>query len=175
MRHRRLTKTITSSVGLSLLLIAFCNSSLFLFAEALDMGENQLSIDRSVDIDALIPSRHRADRSYFHYPQLNSSKIQLVPELSERERWLRQSPALSRILDEGNNNNNNENVNDDAAAAAIDDAAVADDVYDDATANDDYQNQIKYICEDKTCTVNEQCTKFLFGFLEGTTDAKDNC
>eukprot|EP00577_Skeletonema_sp_RCC1716_P002988 CAMPEP_0113381122 /NCGR_PEP_ID=MMETSP0013_2-20120614/5124_1 /TAXON_ID=2843 ORGANISM="Skeletonema costatum, Strain 1716" /NCGR_SAMPLE_ID=MMETSP0013_2 /ASSEMBLY_ACC=CAM_ASM_000158 /LENGTH=913 /DNA_ID=CAMNT_0000263509 /DNA_START=139 /DNA_END=2878 /DNA_ORIENTATION=+ /assembly_acc=CAM_ASM_000158 len=144
-------------------------------AEALDMGENQLSIDRSVDIDALIPSRHRADRSYFHYPQLNSSKIQLVPELSERERWLRQSPALSRILDEGNNNNNNENVNDDAAAAANDDAAVADDVYDDATANDDYQNQIKYICEDKTCTVNEQCTKFLFGFLEGTTDAKDNC
>jgi len=176
MRNRRLTKTITSSVGLSLLLIAFCNSSLFLFAEALDMAENQLSIDRSVDIDALIPSRNRADRSYFHYPQLNSFKIQLVPELSERERWLRQSPALSRILDEGNNNNNNgdgQNFNDDAVAN--DDAAVADDVYDDATANDDYQNQIKYTCEDTTCTVNEQCTKFLFGFLEGTTDAKDNC
>ena len=32
-----------------------------------------------------------------------------------------------------------------------------------------------YACEDKTCKVNEQCTKFLFGFLEGTTDAKDNC
>ncbi|KAL3823950.1 hypothetical protein ACHAXA_007921 [Cyclostephanos tholiformis] len=31
------------------------------------------------------------------------------------------------------------------------------------------------ICYSKTCSVNEQCTKFLFGFLQGTTDAKDNC
>ena len=31
------------------------------------------------------------------------------------------------------------------------------------------------ICNSKTCTVNEQCTRFLFGFLQGTTDAKDNC
>jgi len=31
------------------------------------------------------------------------------------------------------------------------------------------------ICYSKSCTVNEQCTKFLFGFLQGTTDAKDNC
>lgn len=188
MRERRMAK---SSVGLSLLLIAYhcCSSSLITYAEALDItsshgGEGPLSIDRSVEIAALMPpSSNRAGRSYFYYPQLNSSKIQLSPELSKRERWLRQSPALSRILDEGNNNNGedgqNNNGNDNAAAAAYDDAAVADDAnlnYDDANAaNDDYQNQIKYICEDKTCTVNEQCTKFLFGFLEGTTDAKDNC
>jgi NhaP-type Na+/H+ or K+/H+ antiporter len=31
------------------------------------------------------------------------------------------------------------------------------------------------MCNSKTCTVNEQCTRFLFGFLQGTTDAKDNC
>jgi NhaP-type Na+/H+ or K+/H+ antiporter len=31
------------------------------------------------------------------------------------------------------------------------------------------------MCYSKTCSVNEQCTKFLFGFLQGTTDAKDNC
>lgn len=32
-----------------------------------------------------------------------------------------------------------------------------------------------YVCITKTCTVNELCTKFLFGFLQGTTDARDNC
>ncbi len=171
MRHRRSTKSITSTVGLSLLFIAFqcCNcSSLVAFAKALDIEEDKVSIDRSVDIDALLLPRNRAGRTYFHYPPLNSTKIQLEPELSMRERWLRQSPALSRILDEGNNNNNN--AYDDAAN---DDAAIN---YDDANDDtDDYQNQFKYMCEDKTCTVNEQCTKFLFGFLEGTTDAKDNC
>ncbi|KAL7433726.1 hypothetical protein ACHAXM_003699 [Skeletonema potamos] len=189
MRKRPLAKSITSTVGLSLLLIAYpwCSSSSIIFAEALDItsslgGDEPLSIDRSVEIAALMPpSRNRAGRSYVYYPQLNSSKIQLSPELSTRERWLRQSPALSRILDEGNGEDGqNNHGNDNAAAAAYDDAAAAaDDAtlnYDDANAaNDDYQNQIKYICEDKTCTVNEQCTKFLFGFLEGTTDAKDNC
>jgi len=189
MRKRPLAKSITSTVALSLLLIAYpwCSSSSIIFAEALDItsslgGDEPLSIDRSVEIAALMPSsRNRAGRSYVYYPQLNSSKIQLSPELSTRERWLRQSPALSRILDEGNGEDGqNNHGNDNAAAAAYDDAAAAaDDAtlnYDDANAaNDDYQNQIKYICEDKTCTVNEQCTKFLFGFLEGTTDAKDNC
>ena len=199
MRKQRLVaKSTTSMVGLSLLIVAYhcCSSSFIIFAEAaalhitssLDAGEESLSFNRSFEIDALVsPLSNRAAgnrRSYFHYPQLNSSKIQLTPELSTRERWLRQSPALSRILDEGNNNNNadddgqNNNAVDDAAVA--NDDAVADDAnlnyYDDANAsNDDYQNQMKYICQDTTCTVNEQCTKFLFGFLEGTTDAKDNC
>lgn len=183
-RHRRLKKSITSTVGVLLLLLIVnhcCSCSFTIFAEALDTGEDLVSVDRSVDTDTLILPRYREGRSYFYYPHLNSSKIQLEPELSTRERWLRQSPALSRILDEGNNNNNNKNddggqknnqynaANDDAAN---DDANLADDAN---VANDDYQNQIKYICEDNTCTVNEQCTKFLFGFLEGTTDAKDNC
>lgn len=171
MGRRRSTKSITSTVGLSLLFIAFqcCNCSLLVaYAEALDIEEDQLSIDKSVDIDSLLLPRDRAGRTYFHYPPLNSTKIQLEPELSMRERWLRQSPALSRILDEGNNNKNN--AYDDAVN---DDAAIN---YDDANQDtDDYQNQINYMCEDKTCTVNEKCTKFLFGFLEGTTDAKDNC
>ena len=61
---------------------------------------------------------------------------------------------------------------DDAAAAAADDAAAVDDA---VTDDDAAGANVGYICEDKTCTVNEQCTKFLFGFLEGTTDAKDNC
>ncbi len=186
MRHKRLKKSIPSSVSVSLLLIAIhcCSSSFMMFVEALDTGEDHVvSIDRSIDIDTLTQPRSRDGRSYFYYPHLNSSKIQLEPELSMRERWLRQSPALSRILDEGNNNNYNYNNNDDGGQkynnddaanddAAGDDANVADDGN---AANDDYQNQIKYICQDSTCTVNEQCTKFLFGFLEGTTDAKDNC
>ena len=188
MRHKRLKKkSITSSVSVSLLLIAIhcCSSSFIMFVEAMDAGEEHVvSIDRSVDIDTLTQPRSRDGRSYFYYPHLNSSKIQLEPELSMRERWLRQSPALSRILDEGNNNYNNNNNNDDGGQkyynnddAANDDAAGDDaNVADDANAaNDDYQNQIKYFCQDSTCTVNEQCTKFLFGFLEGTTDAKDNC
>ena len=62
-------------------------------------------------------------------------------------------------------------VADDAIAA--DDAAATDDAAASDDATDDYG--AAFTCEDKTCTVNEQCTKFLFGFLEGTTDAKDNC
>mmetsp|Transcript_8014 Transcript_8014/g.16368 ORF Transcript_8014/g.16368 Transcript_8014/m.16368 type:complete len:987 (+) Transcript_8014:179-3139(+) len=101
--------------------------------------------------------------------------------LQKRERWLRQSPAISRILDEGGNNNYyNDDVDanyDDASGYAYTDdvVAYADDAAADDGATDDYQSNMAVICEDKTCTVNEQCTKFLFGFLEGTTDAKDNC
>ncbi|KAL7547636.1 hypothetical protein ACHAWF_010917 [Thalassiosira exigua] len=174
---------------------------------------------------------------------LNETLIEADIVLRRRYRWVRQSEALSRLLDEGvdswrnasdrygenyNNNyyggvNNNYGrrmwgggderrhadgrwrrldgqyyddafyqaddggnayddaavANDDAAAASDDAAAAADDAAaaaDDASAaNDDYAEQLAYICDSKTCTVNEQCTKFLFGFLEGTTDAKDNC
>ncbi|KAL7535190.1 hypothetical protein ACHAXR_010413 [Thalassiosira sp. AJA248-18] len=183
------------------------------------------------------PTNNNIDTSYNNYQQqsssqkqqrrhlyepLNTTKIELSPSLSNRYRWLRQSPSLTRLLDETefwNNQNDinndgdgqqkqqqqqqhrlldgayydddaknddvNSNVYNDDAAAAADDAvaddAVADDAVaddaaaDDAAATDDDDAYQEYICEDKTCTVNEQCTKFLFGFLEGTTDAKDNC
>eukprot|EP00970_Alexandrium_tamarense_P014200 scaffold3950_cov175-Alexandrium_tamarense.AAC.1 len=110
------------------------------------------------------------------FPVLNTTLISNDSLLNDRSRWLRQTPTIARILDEGGNYYNddayqNDDVNsnnngDDAAAAASDDAAAA---------TDDYAKMTQYICEDKTCTINEQCTKFLFGFLEGTTDAKDNC
>ena len=163
LRHRRLLRPSTSAISLTLILIAYhcCNTSLALGPTSPNESEQSISLDQS-------------GKRYFSYPQLNNSKIQLSPELSMRERWLRRSPALSRILDEGENGNMQDNYDDDNVNK--DDVAVDDANYDDANANDDdYQNQIKYICEDKTCTVNEQCTKFLFGFLEGTTDAKDNC
>lgn len=197
MRHQSKTSVSTIPTALSmLLLIAFHSFSIKIYAEALDTSQDVGAsshhseeaitlIDRSVDIQLLehdtdLMSLSSSTPRYFHYPQLNASKIQNTPELSMRERWLRQSPALSRILDAGNNNNNN---NGDDAAAYNDDKAnyndddAADDAYnDDANAaTDDYTNNMQYICQDKTCTVNEQCTKFLFGFLEGTTDAKDNC
>mmetsp|Transcript_20938 Transcript_20938/g.45398 ORF Transcript_20938/g.45398 Transcript_20938/m.45398 type:complete len:1026 (-) Transcript_20938:62-3139(-) len=160
-------------------------------------------------------NNHQQQRRHLYEP-LNTTKIELSPLLSNRYRWLRQSPELIRLLDANANANDrtnnghpkqrrrhldgayyddaayvnaddvNSNNADDAAAAAAtddavvaDDAAVADDAYvaadDAAAATDDYVAADAYICEDKTCTVNEQCTKFLFGFLEGTTDAKDNC
>eukprot|EP00581_Thalassiosira_minuscula_P003340 CAMPEP_0183740034 /NCGR_PEP_ID=MMETSP0737-20130205/58695_1 /TAXON_ID=385413 /ORGANISM="Thalassiosira miniscula, Strain CCMP1093" /LENGTH=971 /DNA_ID=CAMNT_0025975009 /DNA_START=206 /DNA_END=3118 /DNA_ORIENTATION=+ len=135
------------------------------------------------------------------YEPLNKTKIELSPVLFERYRWLRQSPATSRFLDETASTNAHYSqrfldgayyddqydasayyddayyaADDAAAAAAADDAYAADDATDDTTddGGDDYSN-LSYICDDKICTVNEQCTKFLFGFLEGTTDAKDNC
>ena len=43
------------------------------------------------------------------------------------------------------------------------------------TANDDYEEQIQKMCQNKSCSINEQCTKYLFGFLQGTTDANDSC
>ena len=64
------------------------------------------------------------------------------------------------------NNNNNNNDDDDGASAAITTSSPT---------VSPTASPIAYSCESKTCTVNEQCTKFLFGFLQGTTDAKDNC
>ncbi len=190
MRHQSKTSVSTIPTALSvLLLIAFHSFSIKIYAEALDISQDiaasshhseGATSDRSFDIqllehDADLMSLSSSTPRYFHYPQLNASKIQNTPELSMRERWLRQSPALSRILDAGNNNNNNNG--DDAAAYNDDKANYNDDDAADDAYNDDvnYTNNMQYICQDKTCTVNEQCTKFLFGFLEGTTDAKDNC
>ena len=99
-----------------------------------------------------------------------------------------QKRKLDQVYDDdyGNNDDVNSNLYDDKknnaddVYANADDAALYDDAYqtnDDVNDNDDDTAAAGriYICEDKTCTINEQCTKFLFGFLEGTTDAKDNC
>ena len=72
------------------------------------------------------------------FPILNATRILDAHVLEDRERWLRQTPSIARILNEGNRN---------------------------YKANDGSNVE----------NVNEQCTKILFGFLEGTTDAKDNC
>jgi len=80
---------------------------------------------------------------------------------------------VNAYLNDDANSNDDDAIADDDAAAAADDAVAADDAAATDDATDDYAST--YVCVEKTCTVNEQCTKFLFGFLEGTTDAKDNC
>lgn len=129
-------------------------------------------------------TRHRdfGDRK-LHHQTYDVAKVRSDPLLLERERWLRQTAAISRILDE--------NGDDDAAAQEGYDDANAGDNVDDAInddgystpsptpmpsdATDDYEAKIQRMCQDKTCSINEQCTKYLFGFLQGTTDANDSC
>ncbi len=133
----------------------------------------------------------------YKYNALNSTAIQLSPLLLNRYEWIRQSPELSRLidgetmladdqqqqpllwtttarrLDNGDDDHDDDyvsnynNVNDDGSSAYV--------VSTSAPTATPTASPIAYTCESKTCTVNEQCTKFLFGFLQGTTDAKDNC
>lgn len=107
--------------------------------------------------------------------QIESRQLQSYNK--QRQRRLADDDAINDDIDDMNDDINSNVVYDDAyiavddaAAANLDDAAVTDDA-----ATDDDASKQGFVCEDKTCTVNEQCTKFLFGFLEGTTDAKDNC
>ncbi|KAL7505383.1 hypothetical protein ACHAXN_002876 [Cyclotella atomus] len=105
-------------------------------------------------------SRRRHPSLYATSHPLNTTLITSSPLLTTRYQWILQSPSLSRLLDESSSYNYTDDY-----------YTIADDNNDDNT----YKEQLSYVCEDKTCKINEQCTKFLFGFLEGTTDAKDNC
>lgn len=148
-----------------------------------------------------VTSSHPHPEGY-KYNALNISAIDISPLLSSRYEWIRQSPELSQLIDGkimlkdghhhhqptttstrdhhrrldnddddddyvSNYNTYNNNDNDDGASAYV--AATS------APTVSPTASPVAYTCESKTCTVNEQCTKFLFGFLQGTTDAKDNC
>lgn len=115
---------------------------------------------QSAQTSTLNYPKRRAGSFYAAMHPLNNTLIYSDPLLSSRSDWIRQSPSIARILDENYSNN----TYDDAYYTLADDST-----------DEVYQGQLSYVCEDKTCKINEQCTKFLFGFLEGTTDAKDNC
>ena len=99
---------------------------------------------------------------------LNTTRIHSSPVLTERYEWIRQSPSLVRLLDESASYYN---VTYDDYYTLADDTSNA--------ANDDFQQsysqQLKEACEESTCKVNEQCTRLLFRFIDGSTDARDNC
>lgn len=81
-------------------------------------------------------------RRKLHHQTIDFAKVQSDPVCIERERWLRQSPGISRILDDENNGNGyddayqyqNDDANDDGDDAYGDDYA---NVADDANAADD--------------------------------------
>ena len=171
---------------------------------------NIIAIVLVLSIQAVEGTRHGdvGDRR-LHRQTFDAAKVRSGPLLLERERWLRQTAAISRILDQNNGG-------DDAADEEYYDDVNADDNVGDAnkddgystpaptppptqaselsagpiclshnvpdpppiqTANDDYEEQIQKMCQDESssCSINEQCTKYLFGFLQGTTDANDSC
>ena len=94
---------------------------------------NIIAIMMVLSITAAEGTRHRdvGDRR-LHHQTFDAAKVRSDPLLAERERWLRQTPAISRILDENNGD-------DDAAAQEYDDDAnAADDNVDDANKDDGY-------------------------------------
>ena len=84
-----------------------------------------------LSITAVGGTRHRDVGDHkLHHQTYDVAKVRSDPLLLERERWLRQSAAISRILDENNEG--------DEAAAQEDDVADADDNIDYANNDDGY-------------------------------------
>ncbi|KAL7521130.1 hypothetical protein ACHAWX_005826 [Stephanocyclus meneghinianus] len=158
--HKRRRRNSSSSCGGLLRNNSMARAAAFTVS-LISLTEHETFVQSAQSPNATSPKR-RAQSLYAAARPLNTTLIYSDPFLTSRSEWVRQSPSIARILDENNAYNN-----------TYDDAYYS--LADDSTKDDAFSEQIAWVCEDKTCKINEQCTKFLFGFLEGTTDAKDNC